>query len=83
MLTLSSDAQVHPFAAHVQPNGDRVHAALHHHVRHLPVCAGTAPAMLRKGNTSTILFPACVLVRLILEDDSSDRSIASPALDIW
>lgn len=45
-------AQVHPFETHVQPDGDRVHAALCHHVCHLPVCAWTAPAVLRKGNAS-------------------------------
>lgn len=49
LMYLPNYPQVHPLAADVQPDGDRVHAALRHHVCHLALCAGTAPAVLRKG----------------------------------
>lgn len=48
-MYLPNYLQVHPLAADVQPYGDCVHAALRHHVCHLALCAGTAPAVLRKG----------------------------------
>lgn len=55
-MTTVHHLQIHPVAADVQPHGDGVHAALHHHVCHLPVCARAAPAVLRKGSQHMLCF---------------------------
>ena len=54
MCVMFALLKVHSTAAAVQPHGDRVHAALRHHVCDLPVSARAAPAVLRKGTTALL-----------------------------